>query len=236
MAHSRTIISLPGWFGRNKDKSGSSTADTAAKPANELRANAIIKVQGRTIVGILYTVSRSLLGEIFPIYLGKTTVGSDPSCDICLREQSVLPNHALIVARRIETTDGNIHSSISVSPSVKGAEILVDGAPLDDDRAYCHNGQNISIGDHYRLAIVTLDPETFNLNTDSAFAPMAPLEDDAPAASASVNDPYAPVDERSTAYRDSIGEEDERAFYAPSRPKVSTASQTIVDKKVPSKK
>jgi len=229
MAHSRTIISLPpGYDGRTASQAATShrdevTADAGAAP----RANAIIKVQGRAIVGLLYSVSRSPLGEIFPIYIGKTIIGSDPDSDICLRESSVLPCHATIVTRRLCDDSGVMHTSMSVSPAAQGAEIQLDGETPYDGRIYCRPGQVLTIGAHYRLQIVALAPENAALYTDPAFDSLPPLETIPLATGA--DDPYAPVDQSSASFRNTIAEEDERSFYAPSKPKGPATSQTLVE-------
>ena len=65
-----------------------------------------IKLQDRPIIGALFSISAGIQGELFPIYVGRNTIGSSPDCDICLRETSVSAQHAILLARKQEKEDG----------------------------------------------------------------------------------------------------------------------------------
>ena len=74
---------------------------SAAQPGG-LSTGALRQVvmQDRVVVGCLFSISRGLLGEIFPLYLGKNIIGRSPKCDVCLKEMTVSPAHAILHIRK----------------------------------------------------------------------------------------------------------------------------------------
>ena len=54
---------------------------------NQRENNRQIVMQERVVVGVLFSISRGLLGELFPVYLGKNIIGLTPKCDISLKEK-----------------------------------------------------------------------------------------------------------------------------------------------------
>ena len=42
----------------------------------------VVRLQNRPLIGVLYSISAGIEGELFPVYVGRNTIGSDPSCDI----------------------------------------------------------------------------------------------------------------------------------------------------------
>ena len=65
-----------------------------------------ITLQRRPLIGVLYSISAGIEGELFPLYAGRNTIGSDPSCDICLRESSVSEQHGILLARKQTNENG----------------------------------------------------------------------------------------------------------------------------------
>lgn len=230
MAHSRTIIALP-------DNHPGATAgqQSVSQSAATLRDTLSIPLQGRMIVGVLYSVSRNLFGEIFPIYVGKNTIGSAPDNDVCLREETVYPAHAILLVRKLADENGVMHTSVSITEDTPGAGTAVNGDVLEYERVYCHDGDVISIGEHYTLSLMLLSPEARNLEPCDDFLSLPPVE--APRRdSAQPIDPYAMMYSNvppEPTFRDSISEDDERSFYAPSKIKEPDhfASKTVADNK-----
>lgn len=223
MSHSRTIISLPHGHSQAQARPG--------QVSESLRDRNAIPLQGRMIAGILYSVSRNLMGEIFPVYIGKNTIGSAPDCDICLRESSVCESHAILLVRKLTDQNGRIHTTVSISEDTPGAGTSVNGEPLEYDRIHCKSGDLIAIGPNYRLSLQMLSPETHGVTVCPDFDPLPAVETRTAAAFEIGPDPVSMMYGSAASYRDTIGEDDERAFYAPSkaREKDHVASQTIVE-------
>ena len=67
-----------------------------------------VSLQNRVVVGVLFSISHGLLGEIFPLYLGRNVIGQTANCDICLKEMTVSSEHAILYIRK----EGNpVHRS-----------------------------------------------------------------------------------------------------------------------------
>lgn len=225
MSHSRTIISIPGHNGA-KGSSNISGADTSA-----MRDCKSIRLQGRMIAGVLYSVSRNLLGEIFPVYIGKNIIGSGPDCDICLRERSVYDSHAILLVRKLTDENGVTHTTVSLSEIAPGAGTKLNGTMLEYDRMYCNSGDAIQIGDNYHLSLHLLSPETTGMGVSDEFDPLPELEETKSAFFEA--GPEASMYGEAPSYRDTIGEDDERSFYAPSKAKQKDhlSTKTIVENK-----
>lgn len=224
MSHSRTIISLPHGHSQGPARPG--------QVAETLRDRKTIPLQGRMIAGILYSVSRNLMGEVFPVYIGKNTIGSASDCDICLREGSVCASHAILLVRKLTDEHGRIHTTVSITEDTPGAGTSVNGETIEYDRLYCKDGDIITAGSCYQLCLRMLSPETLGLMANPDFDPL-PAEETPAAAFETGSDPISVMYGTAATYRDTIGEDDERAFYAPSktREKDHVASQTIVENK-----
>lgn len=225
MAHSRTIIALPdGHPGQTRPKAPVMESAT-------LRDRKVIPLQGRMIVGVLYTVSRNLIGEIYPVYVGKNTIGSDSDCDICLRESSVYNLHATLLVRKLTDDSGKIHTSVSISGSMAGVGLSINGEEVDEDRVYCHSGDIIKVGDNYMLSLQLLSPETHGVTVSPGFDAL-PVEETAHDHIIEVgSDPVSALYGQAATYRDTIAEEDERSFYAPSKAKKEDhlSNKTVVE-------
>ena len=75
---------------------------------------------GKPIVGFLYSISRTPLGEYWPLQMGRNTIGQAEDCDIMLAEGTVSSNHAVIVTRQVKN---GIIAAITDSQSTNGTMI-----------------------------------------------------------------------------------------------------------------
>ena len=223
MALLKTIISLPGKLRSDKNKPATTTATSSLRSADSLT------LQPRMLVGVLYSVSRGMSGELFPLYVGRNTIGSDADSDICLREQSVEPSHAVMLVRRIEDQEGKLKMTVSICDDTPGSPVSVNGQRQEYDRIYCSDGDLIEIGPHYSLRLRLLTPEICGLQPDPEFVALSSVARDAPAREAVAGAPGKADDNEN--YRSSIGEDDERSFYTPSKAKEPDhlANRTIVE-------
>ncbi len=176
--------------------------------------NEPIRLQERQIVGILYSISGNELGELFPVYAGRNTVGSRPDCDIFLPEESVAPEHALLLMRRIRMDDGTYLASSSISDSNTETGTWVNGERVGFDRLECRDHSVLQVGSHYKLLFVELDPEAYGLTRSETFRavprPKKKRSDS--------SDEYSIIEDNED-YPSSIGVQHERDFYGRSKPK-----------------
>ena len=117
----------------------------------------IIKVQSRPLVGVMYSISAGVEGELFPVYIGRNSIGSDLSCDICLQERTVSCQHAILLARMQTNEDGEQYLHILLSYDNSEYGTYVNGDSLMGERMICTNGDVITIGRNYVLQLSLFD-------------------------------------------------------------------------------
>lgn len=110
-------------------------------------------LQRRPIIGVMYSISACMEGELFPIYVGRNIIGSDPSSDICLRETSVSPAHGLLLARKQLNDLGEESISVFLSDNNSDYGIMVNGEKLSFEKVECKDGDVITIGRNYVLIL-----------------------------------------------------------------------------------
>lgn len=133
----------------------------------------------KPIMGFLYSVSRTGSGEYWPLYLGLNTIGRSATNSVHLAEATVSEKHAEIVIRQMKNPDGVI-ASIQDSRSTCGT--LINGSSLGFEPRECHNGDIITIGEHYELFFVLINAKELNLE---------PVEGFVSAGAAPANNPVA---------------------------------------------
>lgn len=121
----------------------------------------------RMIAGVLFSISRKPSGEVFPIYLGRNSIGSDDACDVCLKEETVSPNHALLLIRSLEKGDTDYTVTLTDFRSYYGTK--VGTTVLNDERQVCSNHDILTIGENYQLMLCLFDVKKYNLKTASYF-------------------------------------------------------------------
>lgn len=133
----------------------------------------------KPVVGFLYSISRTALGEYWPLYIGPNTLGSAPTCDICLPEATVSKAHAEIVIRRMKNPE-KIEASISDTRSTNGT--MVNGTSLSafGTGVECRNGDIISVGESYQLLLFLIDAKELGLHVAEQFIPLEPSVEESP--------------------------------------------------------
>lgn len=196
----------------------SAESKTSATPgAPEPQREYLIRLQGRPLMGVLFSVSCDNCGEIYPLYVGRNFVGCEPEADVYLAEESVGVRHAVIQIRNIPTEKGRVISfSISDSDSVSGT--YVNGDKLGFDKWLLRPGDIIRFGNCYEFAFQPLVADICGLRQRFDFKPvrrimynpdLPPLHD---------NDVYVPEDAPEV-YPNVVGAEDEFTFYGRTRKK-----------------
>lgn len=113
----------------------------------------VVRLQNRPLVGVLYSISGGIEGELFPVYVGRNTIGSDLSCDICLRETSVSAQHGILLARKQTNVQGNEYINVILSDTNSSYGTCVNGERLNFEKIICTDGDVISIGQNYVLVL-----------------------------------------------------------------------------------
>lgn len=120
--------------------------------------------QERVVVGVLFSVSRGLLGELFPVYLGKNIIGQDPDCDIILSERNVSAHHAILFVRDGE--DG-CDATITDFNSTYGTRVNDEDARYDTVNV--HDDDILTVGNHYQLVVKFFNAFRRGLTEDADF-------------------------------------------------------------------
>lgn len=123
----------------------------------------------KPIVGFLYSISKSNVGEFWPLHIGSNTIGRSPNCDVCLQEGTVSENHATLVVRVMKNPE-KVIASVCDSSSTIGT--MINGESLGFDQRECVNGDIITVGAHYDLLFILIDAKQIGLKVCSEFIPV----------------------------------------------------------------
>lgn len=131
--------------------------------------NGINKEQGvsqKPIMGVLYSISKSRIGELWPLRVGPNVIGRNSNCDVQLCETTVSGEHAVLVIRQMNNPD-RVIASICDSRSTCGT--LINGESLGFEAKECVSGDIITIGEHYELLLLLIDAKQLGLNVCPEF-------------------------------------------------------------------
>lgn len=123
-----------------------------------------VNLQERVIVGVLFSVSRGLLGEIFPLYLGRNIIGQTLNSDVALRERTVSPAHALL---HIKKSGQGYEAEITDFNSSFGTRVNEEDARYD--KLPVKENDIISVGAHYKFIVKFFDIEQKGMTEDADF-------------------------------------------------------------------
>lgn len=112
-----------------------------------------VEIQNRPMIGVLYSISAGIEGELFPVYVGRNTIGSDPSCDICLLETSVSAVHGVMLARKQTDDFGEEYISVILSDNNSSNGTMVNSERLSYEKIECKDGDLITVGQNYVLIL-----------------------------------------------------------------------------------
>lgn len=123
----------------------------------------------KPVMGFLYSVSRTPLGEWWPLYVGPNRIGRDASCEISLHEASVSDNHATLVIRKMQNNGANAGVFVFLQDTGSMYGTMLNGVTLDFNPKECKSGDIISIGENYELYFVLVDPDSLGLAPKPGF-------------------------------------------------------------------
>ncbi len=128
---------------------------------------------GKPVVGFLYSISRTQMGEYWPLQIGRNTIGQDDASDIVLKEGTVSGNHAVIIVRQIKNTGGVI-AAVTDTQSTNGT--MINGETIGFQAVECHSGDKITVGNNYELVLVLIDASKYDLSVAEGFIPVEASE------------------------------------------------------------
>ncbi len=132
-------------------------------------------MSGKPVVGFLYSVSRTMAGEFWPLHVGKNVIGKSTQCDVVLPEGTVSGEHAVLVVRKMKNPE-KVLASIEDRQSTNGT--LLNGESLFLEVKECKSGDIITIGDNYELYLILLDPVSMGLKVAENFISIQEEEED----------------------------------------------------------
>lgn len=125
--------------------------------------------QEKPVIGFLYSISRSLLGEYWPLHVGQNTIGASPDCDVVLPEATVSQEHAVLVIRKMKNPE-KVIASLSDARSTNGT--IRNGQSLGFTAEECFNGDILTFGDNYTCLLVLIDASSCGLSHSDSFIPL----------------------------------------------------------------
>ena len=137
----------------------------------------IVRLQNRPIVGVLFSISGGLDGELFPVYIGRNIIGSDATCDICLREESVSAQHGSILVRKQTDDDGTEHLQVTLSEIDSGTGLSVNGKKAGFETLGCADNDVIGVGRCYSLILRLFSGAFSKLSVSADFRRMSEAVD-----------------------------------------------------------
>lgn len=141
---------------------------TAAMPsAVQDSGRRLVAMQERVVVGVLFSISRGLLGELFPLYLGQNIIGQADRCDVCLKERTVSAEHAVMnIQKEYDPSEGYI---ISITDYASDYGTTVNGEDGRYEELRVKENDIIQFGKHYRFIIKMFNTESAGLAEDEEF-------------------------------------------------------------------
>lgn len=194
------------------EASGTDNEVSSQAPVAERRM-VDISLQERPLAGVLMSASADMLGEIFPIYVGRNTIGSAQDNDVCLAEATVAPNHAVLLVRQLPDGNGGTFTQISLTDYDSEYGTTVNGERIGFDRAYLQGGEVLRIGGVYTLRFFAFDASRDELGESPVFRATPRMNRRAPQVVEVPKEEEKPEEN----FADSIGADDEAAFYGRSK-------------------
>lgn len=174
-----------------------------------------IELQTRPVAGILFSVSRDYSGEIFPIYVGRNTIGNEKECDIYLSEDTVSANHAVLLVRMLPDGNGGRVMSASITDYDSEFGSSVNGRRLGFDKQTLEGNEIITIGNSYQFLYIPLDASAIGLEPVAGFISVPRYKPQPAVMQPQFAQPsafYTPASIEEV-YPSAVGEEDEQTFY-----------------------
>lgn len=122
---------------------------------------------GKPIVGFLYSISRTGIGEYWPLHIGQNIIGNDSDCDVVLGEGTVSHKHANLHINKMKKPE-KTEATISDLGSTNGTQVNENSVSVVRP-VECVNGDIITIGENYDLLLVLIDTKAIGLHLSESF-------------------------------------------------------------------
>lgn len=156
--------------GMEAPNNGGAAAPRDSRPAQSTRGN------GKPIVGFLYSISRTGVGEFWPLHIGQNIIGNSSECDIILGEGTVSQKHANLHINKMkkpEKTEATISDLGSTNGTLVNENSVSVARPVE-----CVNGDIITIGENYDLLLLLIDTKALGLHLAENFYDVRDDEED----------------------------------------------------------
>lgn len=150
---------------------------TSNEPVRTIRTNqpAPVKQSGKPIVGFLYSVSRTGIGEYWPLHIGQNIIGNSNECDIILGEGTVSFKHANLHINKMkkpEKTEATISDLGSTNGTLVNDNSVSVARPVE-----CVSGDIITVGENYELLLLLIDTKALGLHLSENFIDIREKDD-----------------------------------------------------------
>lgn len=168
---STNVYSREGYNPQTIAKRGRSASKATQIPGvtNEPSAEKKMNENGKPIRGFLFSISKGVAGEYWPLRQGKNVIGKSSSCDVYLPEATVSEEHATIIIRILEN-QGKTIAALKDSGSTNGTKI--NGEEIDFDANTIKNGDVICFGSNYECGLILIDTKEMGLKIADNFVPV----------------------------------------------------------------
>lgn len=133
---------------------------------HESRVSAV-RSNGKPIVGFLYSISRTGLGEYWPLHVGQNIIGNSEDCDIILGEGTVSGKHANLHINKMKKPE-KTEATISDLASTNGTQVNENSVSVAHP-VECVDGDIITIGENYDLLLILIDTKALGLHLSDNF-------------------------------------------------------------------
>lgn len=133
----------------------------------ERQSSQPLRSNGKPIVGFLYSISRTGVGEFWPLHIGQNIIGNSSECDIILGEGTVSQKHANLHINKMkkpEKTEATISDLGSTNGTLVNENSVSVARPIE-----CVNGDIITIGENYDLLLLLIDAKAIGLHISENF-------------------------------------------------------------------
>lgn len=148
---------------------GGYTANPAQNGVEDLSRKGNVPT-GKPIVGFLYSISRTGVGEYWPLHIGQNLIGRSPECDIVLPEGTVSARHANLHINKMKKPE-KTEATISHLGATNGVEVNENSVSVARPME-CVNGDIITIGEAYQFLLVLIDSKALGLKVAENFIPV----------------------------------------------------------------
>lgn len=126
-----------------------------------------VRFSGKPIVGFLYSISRTGIGEYWPLHIGQNIIGNGSDCDVVLGEGTVSHKHANLHINKMKKPE-KTEATISDLGSTNGTQVNENSVSVARP-VECVNGDIITIGENYDLLLILIDTKAMGLHLSESF-------------------------------------------------------------------